>query len=410
MGADYRCGATTIARMPKTPSRKSGSTPEIPWTVTVHLDDAKRTPLPDALVTLMIEESRAIGLEATTDGRGRARFRLGPKIVRLQALHIDPLHGGWPVVLDDVAAGSPGVDVAVPPLDLRAADARGLVYGKPPARAGRGVAVAVVDTGVGRHAALSVAGGRNTAAGSPRRIHDRDGHGTHVAGVIASTAAGWRRGEAAGVSLRAYRIFEDGADVASNFAISAAIRQAAFDGCDLVNLSIGGSDADPAVRDAIELAWSLGCVCVAAAGNEGRAHVDHPARYAKVLAVSATGLEDSWPAGAALSWTVSRWHGKEIAGRRVFLAGFSNHGAKVALTAPGVAIVSTVPGDRWGVMSGTSMAAPIVTGVLARRLAASPVLALPRDAARSAAIVALAAAHAEDAGLHAHMQGAGLAR
>lgn len=67
--------------------------------------------------------------------------------------------------------------------------------------------------------------------------------------------------------------------------------------------------------------------------------------------------------------------------------------------------------NRWGVMSGTSMATPIATGVLARRLAASPsVKDLPRDAARSAEIVKMALQAAEDIHLPAGMQGKGLAR
>jgi subtilisin len=56
------------------------------------------------------------------------------------------------------------------------------------------------------------------------------------------------------------------------------------------------------------------------------------------------------------------------------------------------------------------MATPIATGVLARRLAGSAVLAMPRDARRSAAIVRLATAHAQDLGFPARMQGKGLAR
>ncbi len=98
-------------------------------------------------------------------------------------------------------------------------------------------------------------------------------------------------------------------------------------------------------------------------------------------------------------------------GQESFLAGFSNRGAKVAPTAPGVGVVSTIFGSRWGVMSGTSMATPIATGVLARRLAASPTVKdLPRDAARSAEIVKMALQAAEDIHLPAGMQGKGLAR
>jgi minor extracellular protease Epr len=231
-----------------------------------------------------------------------------------------------------------------------------------------------------------------------------------VAGVIASTASGWQRGEASQVQLYAYRIFEDGVEEASTFAIAAAIKQAALDGCDLVNLSIGGGVADGAVRDAIEQAWGLGCVCIAATGNDGKASVAYPARYPKAVAVSAIGLRECWPIGAYLDWTLGTTAGKELAGHPSFFAKFANRGDKVALTAPGVAIVSTIPNDRWGVMSGTSMATPIATGVLARRLAASPALHLPRDDRRSEAIVALATGHAEDLGLPAAMQGHGLAR
>jgi len=110
----------------------------------------------------------------------------------------------------DIAA--PGMGIAVPEFDLAAADVRGLVNDKPAAGAGKGVKVGVVDTGVGRHAALKVAGvGSDTTTNESRRRHrDEDGHGSHVAGGIASAAVGWRRGEASAVGLYAYRIFEAG--------------------------------------------------------------------------------------------------------------------------------------------------------------------------------------------------------
>lgn len=260
--------------------------------------------------------------------------------------------------------------------------------------------VGVVDTGVGRHSSLEVEGGRNTTTNeSVRRYRDEDGHGSHVAGVIASASSGWRRGEAGAVGLYAYRVFEAGDEYASTFAIQAAIKQAALDGCDLINLSIGDSMADESVRDAVEFAWERGSVCVAATGNDGKGRIDYPARYDK-----------SWPAGAYFDWTLSADRGKRFGTRRSFLASFSNRGANVALTAPGVAVLSTIFNDRWGVMCGTSMATPIATGVLARRLAASPVRDMPRNATRAAAIVRLARDHAQDIGLPASMQGAGLAR
>lgn len=380
------------------------------WTVTVRVEGDKPRLLGDALVTAMLDEQKGIGLAATTDRYGRAHFSFDDQPDVIEALYVDPLHGGWPVRMPTVAVTGKGFDARVPPVAADAADARGLVYGSPHAAAGAQVKVGVVDTGVGPHEALELHGGRNTTEETPRRWRDWDGHGTHVAGVIAANAPGWRCGEASQVQLYAYRIFEDGVDEASTFAIAAAIKQAALDGCDLVNLSIGGSAADGAVRDAIEQAWGLGCVCIAATGNDGKASVSYPARYPKAVAVSAIGLRESWPLGAYLDWTLGTHIGKDLAHLPTFFADFANRGDKVALTAPGVAIVSTIPNDRWGVMSGTSMATPIATGVLARRLAHSPVLQMPRDERRSEAIVALATGHAEDLGLPAAMQGHGLAR
>jgi subtilisin len=163
---------------------------------------------------------------------------------------------------------------------------------------------------------LEVKRGLNTtAAESGRRFRDEDGHGSHVAGVIASAAASWRRGEASAVELHAYRIFESGDPYASSFAIAAAIKDAANQGCDLVNLSIGDSMADDGIRDAVEFAWARGCVCVAATGNDGRGQVDYPARYTEAVAVSAIGLIGSWPAGTYLDWTLGTSRGKALGGQ-----------------------------------------------------------------------------------------------
>ncbi len=394
----------------KKPRLHAGHT--VTWSVTVVIDDGKRRRLPDALVTVVINANKGIGVEGTTDRYGRANFVISNKTQSVDAIYVNPLHSGWPMRVAKVLAVPSGVEIAVVPIDLTVADARGTVYGEPKVAAGKTVQVAVVDTGVGPHNALKVERGLNTtAAESSRRFRDEHGHGSHVAGVIASTAAGWRRGEASNVKLHAYRIFESGDPYASSFAIAAAIKDAADQGCDLINLSIGDSMADAAISDAVKFAWARGCVCVAATGNDGKAQVDYPARYKQAVAVSAIGLVGSWPAGTYLDWTLSTSSGKALDGKQSFLASFSNRGIKVALTAPGVGVVSTIFGSRWGVMSGTSMATPIATGILARRLAKTPAVKnLLRDAVRSEAIVKMALQAAEDIHLHPHMQGKGLAR
>jgi len=109
-------------------------------------------------------------------------------------------------------------------------------------QSGKGVTVGVIDSGVAtNHPDLSVAGGQNTVPGEkPGDFGDNgtEGHGTHVAGIIA--ARGALKGVAPGVTLRSYRVFAKGGDNASNFAIAKAIDAGVADGCDLLNMSLGG--------------------------------------------------------------------------------------------------------------------------------------------------------------------------
>jgi minor extracellular protease Epr len=167
----------------------------------VVLNGEPRRRLPNALVTVMTDEGKNIGVEGTTKRYGKATFLLSDRTKRVDAIYDDPLHSGWPMRVGDVEVMPSGFQIAVVPIDLAVADARGTVYGKPAVGCGKTVRVAVIDTGVGPHSALKIKRGLNTtAAESGRRFQDQDGHGSHAAGAIASAAAGWRRGEATAAS------------------------------------------------------------------------------------------------------------------------------------------------------------------------------------------------------------------
>ena len=82
---------------------------------------------------------------------------------------------------------------------------------------------------------------------------------------------------------------------ATNFAIAKAIDQAVRDGCDLINLSLGGGIADPLLEDAIADARAGGSLVIVANGNDGRKSVSFPANNPLALAVSAMGRTDTFP-------------------------------------------------------------------------------------------------------------------
>ena len=238
------------------------------------------------------------------------------------------------------------------------------------------VIVATVDTGVDpAHPDLvgsvlaPVNGLTTVSTGCQLGALDDNSHGTHVAGVIAAgvkTPAGVS-GVAFGVKVLSIKALDcTGAGVVSD--VAAAIVYAADHGARIVNVSLGTSDDSLTLRNAVKYAQDRGALIVAAAGNCGLGgphcdfvnEIDYPAAYPGVLAVAATTTGDTH-------------------------AMFSTQGAYVGVAAPGDRIVSTTPSyptyqsargqtTSYGVLSGTSQAAPLVSGLAALILSKDPSL------------------------------------
>lgn len=180
---------------------------------------------------------------------------------------------------------------------------------------------------------------------------DESGHGTHVAGIVAAAVDNGRG--IAGVAPNArLMVLRAGFNLPSggyleDDDVAAAIVYAADNGARVINMSWGDPRPAPIVRDAVRYAAAAGAVLVAAAGNEGEDAVFYPARLSETIAVGAAA-----PGGEVLA--------------------FSNYGPSIDLVAPGRSILSLFPGGGYGERSGTSMAAPHVTGMVALLLGRYP--------------------------------------
>ncbi len=365
-------------------------------------------PVAGAIVVAFTDFSTNTGAEGVTDAEGNVSLALGAAHVKLERLYVYPNTAMWSLLKKRVTV-SEGSEVKLHPLDLDYTDALRHYYGKKGSQdAGANVKVAVVDTGVDPHPDLVVDGGMNTVPGEDPKDFGSNGepHGTHVAGIIAArgTPPSGIRGVAPGVTLRAYRVFAQGAGGASSFAIAKALDQAVADGCDLINMSLGGGSPDPVLQAAVEDVRAAGSVCIIAAGNDGQPHVSFPASDDMAVAVGALGHKGTFPRDSTEIDDVQAPFGKD---KKDFVATFSNTGPELDLIGPGVGIISTVPGG-YAEISGTSMACPAVTGVAARVVASMPTLGEKRDAARSAAIVTAVAASAKDLGFSPVREGHGL--
>lgn len=187
-------------------------------------------------------------------------------------------------------------------------------------------------------------------------------HGTHVAGIIAAERGNGIGidGIAAGVRLMIVRAIPNGDERDKD--VANAIRYAVDEGADIINMSFGKafSPRKSLVDDAVRYADEHGVLMIHAAGNDGD-DID------VVPSFPTRTYEDG---GAAADWIevgAANWDVQSLA------ATFSNYGQqRVDIFAPGVAILSTVPGNEFDLNDGTSMAAPVVTGVAALLMAYFP--------------------------------------
>ncbi|MBN2552284.1 MAG: S8 family serine peptidase [Spirochaetales bacterium] len=371
---------------------------------------ADGTPVAGALVVAFTDFEQRIGAQGWTNAKGEVRLALGSASPRLKRLYVYPERNFWSALRKSITVTSDS-RITLVPLSLDYTDSLRHFYGAAPAKAGRGIRVAVVDTGIAEHPDLDIDGGENTVVGedSSEFGDNGRGHGTHVAGIIAARGRPPEgvRGLAPAVSLRSYRVFGRDSDSASNYAITKAIDRAVEDGCDLINLSLGGGPSDEAIESAIQHARSQGSLVIAAAGNERRQPVSFPASYSLSLAVSAMGRKGTYPPGTTHRGEVASPYGTDAEN---FVAAFSNVGPELDLTAPGVGIISTYPGGH-AALDGTSMSCPAAVGAAAALLSTRPeLLKLPRGSERSQAMARAVLGRAQTLGFGSLYEGQGLIR
>lgn len=371
-------------------------------------DAAGRQPVPDVRVVAFTDFTHRVGDAGDTDAGGTVTLRLAGAVV--ERLYAYPPAGHWGAFRTALRTTVP-VALPLEPVDLSFVDAVRSYYGSSRFDASTGVTVGVLDTGVGPHSDLNVAGGVNTVTGEqPADYADIEGHGTHVAGLIGSNGAPptGLRGVAPDVQIRVYRVFGSGGQGATNYAILKALILAVGDGCDIVNLSLGGGPHDPIVEEGIRDAREEGMLTVIAAGNDGRSVVSYPAAYRFATPVTAMGREGSYPSGSVDEASVLRPPSSTVDSKE-FIADFSNIGQQVFATGPGVGVLSTLPNNTFGPMSGTSMAAPVLAAVAACLLSRdSAVFGMRSNRARGDAIEELLAKACTPRGFGSIYEGRGL--
>ncbi|MEH7885241.1 S8 family peptidase [Bacillus sp. JJ1609] len=214
------------------------------------------------------------------------------------------------------------------------------------------IEIAIVDTGVDLdHPELKnrLVKGYNVL-NENNEPDDDNGHGTHVAGIIASETN--NNEGVAGITWfnKIMPVKAMGAKgYGTTFDIARGIVWAVDNGADVINLSLGNYQPSQVLEEAVRYAYSKNVVMVSAAGNDGSDQPTYPSAYPEVLSVAAVDYD----------------------GKR---ASFSNYGEYIDIAAPGVYIPSTYFNKQYASLSGTSMAAPHVAGLAALIKSANPEL------------------------------------
>ena len=211
------------------------------------------------------------------------------------------------------------------------------------------ITVAVIDDGVQQdHPELKgkIISPYNAVTGGTYYVPQE--HATHVAGIIAASHnQSGIAGIAPNVKIMPINVFDG--DEASDYDVAKGIKYAADHHADIINMSLGSTGYSYLLDYYAAYAKSKGVFIVAAAGNDGSFEKMYPAALDSVVGVSATDNADK-------------------------VTFFSNHGSDIDFAAPGLNIYSTVNDSKYNSLSGTSMAAPIVTGVAALVRSKNPFL------------------------------------
>lgn len=217
---------------------------------------------------------------------------------------------------------------------------------------GRGITVAVLDSGVLDHSALAgLAIERISMLNGGAGIDGAEimAHGTAVVSLIAGTGVGVT-GVAPGVSILSIQVLgEEG--VGDTFTLARGIVEAVKRGAKIINVSMGSLGDSFILKNAVDYAEANGVIIVASAGNDAIEGVLYPAKYESVVAVS----------------------GVDAMGNHLY---FANRGPEVDISAPAINISAAGLGDGIETFSGTSAAAPFVSGALAWILSKNPGLSV----------------------------------
>lgn len=212
---------------------------------------------------------------------------------------------------------------------------------------GKNIKVCVLDTGIETkhidlHSAIADAHDFTQSASGPE---DRNGHGTHIAGVIAARSNGTGvKGVAPESKLLIGKVLNEN-NVGTVDQLIAGLRWGIDQNADIISMSLGTYEKNPRLKDVIVEAFNKGIILVAGAGNEGtRDFMRFPAQYSECIAVGSVD-------------------------RNLARSRFSNGGPELDIMAPGEEVFSTYLNGLYAKLHGTSVAAPFVSGVCALILA-----------------------------------------
>jgi subtilisin len=366
--------------------------------ITITVASATGVPIADARVYVVLDSKNHVGHTLQTDQTGTCSVRTRP--AQIEFISAVPRADFWSGLLAQPLAT---------PCAFRLDPLTPVTYGwghlaanmRPGLSDGAGVTVGIIDTGIrSDHPAVTPSGGRNCIQGEDPSAwdDDEDGHGTHCAGIIGGQPESGVGGYVPAAAIRSYRIFPKGKP-APLYAIVRALQAAIDDECDIISMSFGRPNAQESIRAKIEQAYDKGILCVGAAGND-HTGVYYPAAFYPVVAVSAFGEFGTYPVTSAHCRAETTTSGR-------YVAEFSNFGPEIAVIAPGVAVVSAVPGG-YAAYDGTSMAAPHVAGMAALALARNPaVLNAPRDANKVDQLLKLLLSGATLLGAGTNFEGSG---